>query len=54
MNDLLALLTDKRFMPHGHCYLWRPDLLWRRAHCESRSRMSCVFAMCRWPATTSH
>ncbi|MBD0703687.1 MULTISPECIES: sensor histidine kinase [unclassified Pseudomonas] len=28
MNDLLALLTDKRFMPHGHCYLWRPDLLW--------------------------
>lgn len=28
MNDLLALLTDKRFMPHGHCYMWRPDLLW--------------------------
>ncbi|QTH14120.1 histidine kinase [Pseudomonas corrugata] len=28
MNDLLALLTDNRFMPHGHCYLWRPDLLW--------------------------
>jgi signal transduction histidine kinase len=28
MNDLLALLTDKRFIPHGHCYMWRPDLLW--------------------------
>ncbi|MCJ8203636.1 HAMP domain-containing sensor histidine kinase [Pseudomonas sp. RGM2987] len=28
MNDLLALLTDNRFMPHGHCYMWRPDLLW--------------------------
>jgi len=28
MDDLLALLTDKRFMPHGHCYMWRPDLLW--------------------------
>ncbi|WP_397458281.1 sensor histidine kinase [Pseudomonas asplenii] len=28
MSSFLALLTDNRFMPHGHCYLWRPDLLW--------------------------
>ncbi|HEY7771614.1 MAG TPA: hypothetical protein VIC26_00420 [Marinagarivorans sp.] len=20
--------TDSNFMPHGHCYLWRPDILW--------------------------
>ena len=19
---------DNSFMPHGHCYLWRPDILW--------------------------
>ena len=28
MNDLLNLLTSKNYMPHGHCYLWQPDLLW--------------------------
>lgn len=21
-------LLDKGFMPHGHCYFWRPDILW--------------------------
>lgn len=20
--------VDNRFMPHGHCYLWQPDILW--------------------------
>ncbi|MES2118741.1 MAG: ATP-binding protein [Pseudomonadota bacterium] len=28
MDQLLNLLRDDRFMPHGHCYLWLPELLW--------------------------
>lgn len=24
----MQLLRDERFMPHGHCYLWLPELLW--------------------------
>ncbi|MBC3364864.1 HAMP domain-containing sensor histidine kinase [Pseudomonas sp. SWRI154] len=42
MNDLLALLTDKRFMPHGHCYLWRPDLLWTNVIADSLITLSYV------------
>ena len=25
---LTKLLTHKGFMPHGHCYLWKPEILW--------------------------
>jgi two-component system NtrC family sensor kinase len=28
MEKLFELLRDERFMPHGHCYLWLPELLW--------------------------
>ena len=30
MNTWLEtfLGVDNRFMPHGHCYLWQPDILW--------------------------
>lgn len=29
MPDFLAeLLSSNGFMPHGHCYLWRPGLVW--------------------------
>lgn len=28
MFELLKQLADPSFMPHGHCYLWRPDILW--------------------------
>jgi signal transduction histidine kinase len=28
MESLISLLRDDRFMPHGHCYLWIPELLW--------------------------
>ncbi|WP_260957176.1 sensor histidine kinase [Pseudomonas citri] len=42
MNDLLALLTDNRFMPHGHCYLWRPDLLWTNVIADSLITLSYV------------
>ena len=26
--DWLGFLSDPNFMPHGHCYFWRPDILW--------------------------
>jgi hypothetical protein len=26
--EWLHKLTDPRFMPHGHCYLWQPEILW--------------------------
>ena len=28
MSDLLQTLWSADFMPHGHCYLWRPGLVW--------------------------
>ena len=28
MNALLHWLSPAGFMPHGYCYLWRPDVLW--------------------------
>ena len=28
MNDALGFLANPNFMPHGHCYLWQPDILW--------------------------
>jgi len=42
MDDLLALLTDKRFMPHGHCYMWRPDLLWTNVIADSLIALSYI------------
>ena len=28
MLDLLKRFVDPGFMPHGHCYLWYPGMLW--------------------------
>jgi diguanylate cyclase (GGDEF)-like protein/PAS domain S-box-containing protein len=28
MESLLNFLSPDNFMPHGHCYLWTPKLLW--------------------------
>lgn len=28
MNDGILELCATVFMPHGHCYFWRPDILW--------------------------
>lgn len=27
MLKLLELFDSKQFVPHGHCYLWQPDLV---------------------------
>lgn len=32
LNSFLQdILNSKQFMPHGHCYLWRPEILWLHA-----------------------
>src|SRR5690606_19572288 len=28
MNAISEFFSSNGFMPHGHCYLWRPELLW--------------------------
>src|SRR5437899_1621519 len=28
MPTLLDIFDASTFMPHGHCFLWRPDILW--------------------------
>jgi PAS domain S-box-containing protein len=28
MNILFDWLLPQNFLPHGHCYLWRPEVLW--------------------------
>ena len=28
MDWLHRLFSSDGFMPHGHCYLWRPEVLW--------------------------
>lgn len=28
MSDFFRHLLESAFMPHGHCFLWRPDILW--------------------------
>lgn len=28
MSDWLQQFANPNFMPHGHCYLWRPDILY--------------------------
>jgi hypothetical protein len=28
MRIFFDWLLPQNFLPHGHCYLWRPDVLW--------------------------
>ncbi len=28
MPDLLSTFFSSNFIPHGHCYLWKPELVW--------------------------
>ena len=31
MGALWRMLSSETFMPHGHCYLWNPALVWLHA-----------------------
>jgi hypothetical protein len=33
-------LLPANFMPHGHCYLWRPDVLWLHVGSDSLIALS--------------
>lgn len=35
MFEFLSGLFDSDFMPHGHCYQWRPDILWLHVGSDS-------------------
>ena len=28
LEKIIYFFDSTNFMPHGHCYLWRPDILW--------------------------
>lgn len=31
MNEFFELIFSDQFMPHGYCFLWRPELVWLHA-----------------------
>lgn len=35
-----ALSFSDRFMPHGHCYLWQPEILWLHAISDSLTALA--------------
>jgi signal transduction histidine kinase len=35
MREFFAGMWDTGFMPHGHCYLWKPEILWLHAISDS-------------------
>ena len=35
MNEFLSKMFSSDFMPHGVCYLWRPEVLWLHATTDS-------------------
>lgn len=35
MKDALLQFFSEEYMPHGHCYLWRPDILWTHVVSDS-------------------
>lgn len=41
--DFFRRLFDSEFMPHGHCYEWRPDILW--LHVISDSMVTLAYAI---------
>ena len=42
MNLLSALFSDS-FVPHGHCYLWKPELVWLNVIADTTIAMAYFF-----------
>ncbi len=40
LDFLRALFSSDGFMPHGHCYLWRPEVVWLHVLSDSLSALS--------------
>ena len=43
MKDFLEKLFSSDFMPHGHCYLWRPEIVWLPAISDGAITLSHFF-----------
>lgn len=43
LDQISALLDQQGFIPHGHCYLWMPEVLW--LHVMSDVYFSIPFAL---------
>lgn len=28
MSEILDIIFNSRFIPHGYCFMWRPELVW--------------------------
>lgn len=41
MNEILgSVLSSDKFIPNGHCYLWKPGLVWFHVIADSLVRLS--------------
>ena len=43
MKDFLQKLFYSDFMPHGHCYFWRPEIVWLHAISDGAIALSYMF-----------
>lgn len=41
-NPISELFSTQQFMPHGHCFLWKPELLW--VHVVSDTLIAAAYA----------
>src|SRR5215472_3193397 len=40
MSEFLAKLFSSDFMPHGYCYLWKPEIVWLHVVSDSLIALS--------------
>ena len=43
MNEFLRKLFSSDFMPHGYCYLWKPEIVWLHAASDGAIALSYLF-----------
>ena len=43
MNEFLPKLFSSDFMPHGYCYLWKPEIVWLHAASDGAIALSYLF-----------
>jgi PAS domain S-box-containing protein len=43
MNEFLRKLFSSDFMPHGYCYLWKPEIVWLHAVSDGAIALSYLF-----------
>jgi PAS domain S-box-containing protein len=43
MNEFVRKLFSSDFMPHGYCYLWKPEIVWLHAASDGAIALSYLF-----------